>query len=107
MFPLTGSSEDYEEQDEEFADSERKVRNVRFGSWEKQLRERKSSGEAAVEIGGDAHRVRLRGRRPAELEKGHQSKASGKEENGAVTNRQSEDPGGKRMCTEERETALE
>ena len=63
-------------------------------SWKKQLKER--SGEAAVEVGEDAYRVRLRGRRPAELEKGHQSKAS---ENGAVTKRQSEDPGGKEMCT--------
>ncbi|MDA8583489.1 hypothetical protein N9L68_04630 [bacterium] len=59
----------------------------------KQLKERKSRGGAAVEIGGDAYRVRLHGRRPAELEKSHQSKSS---ENGAVTNIQNEDPGGER-----------
>ena len=41
-------------------------------SWKKQLKER--SGEAAVEVGEDAYRVRLRGRRLAELEKGHWNK---------------------------------
>ena len=60
-------------------------------------RRTENCGATAVEVGGDAHRVRLCGRRPAELEKGHQSKAS---ENGAVTERQkNEDPGGKEMCT--------
>ena len=71
----------------------------KFRSWEKQLEERKSRGGAAVEIGGDAHRVRLRGRRPAELEKGHQSKAS---ENGAVTKDKRKTRAGKEVCTGKR-----
>ena len=58
-------------------------------------RRTENCGMTAVEVGGDAHRVRLRGRRPAELEKGHKSKAS---ESGAVT----KDHGGKRSVHREK-----
>ena len=58
-------------------------------------RRTENRGGTAVEVGGDAHRVRLCGRRPAELEKGHQSEAS---ESGVVT----KDHGGEKKCTQEK-----
>jgi len=44
---------------------------LKFGSWEKQLEEQESCGEAATEVGGDAHQVVGVGGCPTELEEGH------------------------------------
>ena len=71
-------------------------------SWKKQLKER--SGDAAVEVGEDAYRVRLRGRRLAELKRKVIEQASESESGAAAKDKK--DLGGKRRtCTGRKDSA--